>query len=109
MHKIHIDGKDKSFVLISLANEDGENSQVLEEITCGSREIASVLSRFLLIYALSPKNVAASFFKGPGSFTGLRISSAISNVINWNRTGSLTNVEYPEYGSEARITPRKGN
>lgn len=44
------------------------------------------------------------YFAGPGSFTGLKISAAISNIFNWARGTKITELKYPLYGREPNIT-----
>jgi len=48
-------------------------------------------------------------FKGPGSFTGLKMGVTAVNVFNWALgRKKVSELSYPEYGSEPNISKPKG-
>ena len=83
----------------------------------GGREMAEGLHRF--IHDKLVENHAdwrditeITFFSGPGSFTGLRIGSAVVNALAheldiplYDHHGERHDVIIPDYGRPANITP----
>jgi tRNA threonylcarbamoyladenosine biosynthesis protein TsaB len=123
---------DTSTPVCHLTLYDGEK-KVLDDSWRADRELAEKLFEYLeeklQIYNKSIKTITGiGIFKGPGSFTGLRIGVAVCNVIandrgipivgttgdNWREAAfkKLKNAEndkvvIPEYGREARITTQR--
>jgi len=56
-----------------------------------------------------PEFESISAFKGPGSFTGLRVGCAIVNSINYGlgRLSSFQDLVFPEYVKEPNISTPK--
>ncbi len=104
MYKIWIDASERYNKIVRVL--DGE--KLLSEKS-GDIDIVSSIQQIIKENNLETKDIEKiDFNKGPGSFTGLKISATIANVFNW-ANGKITvyEVEYPNYGREPNITPKK--
>ncbi len=100
MYKILIDSSQRYEKGVFLFND----SLLLDKIT-GDIDVAVEVRTILQKNNLNLRDI--SIFEpnlGPGSFTGLKIGIAVSNVFNWALgKKTLENLDFPVYGGEPNI------
>ena len=104
MYKLHLEATkidEKSVILY-------KDSNLLEEIR-GDIDIVCSIKKVLEKNNLSPKDIDEfTYDKGPGSYTGLKVSSSVANTLNWIfARKSIDKLEMPDYGSEPNISKPK--
>lgn len=101
MYKIYIDATQRYEKAVKLFKDD-----VLVEEMVGDINITSELQDLLDKNRLTIEDINTfESNPGPGSFTGLKISSTIANVLNWATGKKKTDeLSYPNYGREPNIT-----
>ena len=75
----------------------------------GDVDIVRSIKDLLETNNLSPKDIDEfTYNKGPGSYTGLKVSSSVANTLNWilDRK-NIDELKLPEYGSEPNISKPK--
>lgn len=103
MHKIFIDATDRHEKRVTLY----EGKKILGEKS-GDIDIVESIQELLKEKNLNILKVLFDFNEGPGSFTGLKISSTVSNVLNWSSgKAKISNLKYPVYGAEPNIHKTK--
>jgi tRNA A37 threonylcarbamoyladenosine modification protein TsaB len=110
LYRIYIDTSDRknTRVVLSLCEKSSPNETVVEEVT-GELDVSSTVDRILKKHKLKYEDISVyDYMKTSGSFTGLRVGAAITNMYNWilgkKDAGHL---DYPEYDREPNITPPK--
>lgn len=103
MMKILIDSTDRYIKTVSLFNND-----IKVDFLEGDIDITSAISELLIKHNLKPSDIDKyESNTGPGSYTGIRIGLAVSNILNWALQNPQKYQQVPNYGSEPNITPRK--
>jgi tRNA A37 threonylcarbamoyladenosine modification protein TsaB len=107
-YKIYIDTSDRTESYLALQRFEGENKETVAEKK-GQLDVVSSIKELLKENGLTLDEVeVVEANPGPGSFTGLRIGLAVSNILNWvlgkKKTAQMTQ---PFYGKEPNITPPK--
>lgn len=94
MYQIYLDTTDRVNNLVEL-RKDGD---VLDSLS-GEIDVVASLDELLKKHHLRISDIEDfSMNKGPGSFTGLKISAAIVNILNWSVTHkSSKDIVLPEY------------
>jgi len=107
MFKIYIDSSKRYEKSVVLKNSDG----IVVDGISGDIDIVESIKKLLGRNKLELSEVEFDFFEGPGdSFTGLKVGSVISNLLNWsNGKIDSTKPKLPNYGREPNISERKGN
>lgn len=99
MHKIFIDSSDRYEKKVTLHRDE----DLLAEKS-GDLDIVVAIKDLLQENNVDIDDVEFDYNQGPGSFTGLKIGSTVSNVLNWAlKKKVLKELKYPEYGSEPNI------
>lgn len=103
-YKIYLDTSKKDHKSVRLLRGAAE-IDVIE----GDIDVVSSMEKLLKNNNLSIDDIDEVVpFKGPGSFTGLKIGVTVANIINWAKgKKKLSELDYPEYGSEPNIQKRK--
>lgn len=103
MYKIYIDSSDRYEKRITLFEEN----KVINEKK-GDLDIVIAIRDMLKEQKIELTDVEFDYNQGPGSFTGLKIGSTVSNVLNWALLKkALRELKYPEYGSKPNIHKTK--
>lgn len=91
-----------------LYKKSGADEKILSEKK-GQLDVVSTIQNLLKENNLSLDDVEIiEANPGPGSFTGLRIGAAVSNILNWVLGKKKTeHIEPLFYGKEPNITPPK--
>ena len=100
MYRLHIDARQRYGKKVALFKND-ESVWTKE----GDAPV-SVLVRDVLkeTHVKMEDILDVTFEQGPGSFTGLKLSSVVANTINWGAgKKQLKDLKYPEYGAEPNI------
>ena len=107
MYKIYLDSAQRYEKSVRLVQENG-SQKVLGERS-GDIDLVVSIKELLEEHSLKVSDIDDVVSNlGPGSFTGLKMSATIANVINWvNGKKTLKELDLPEYGSEPNITPKK--
>lgn len=108
MYKIFIDATERYNKIVKLIKVVKDKERVVASKE-GDLDIVSTISQLLKDKKLESKDIGiVESNPGPGSFTGLKISSTISNVLNWALKRKKSNeLGYPNYGREPNITLKK--
>lgn len=105
MYKIYVDASDRKNNIVRLYKVLGDSQEQLTEVT-GEIDIVQTIKNVLHEHSIDIKDIGIfESFPGPGSFTGLKKSFAITNTLNW-ALGINTNpneVDLPNYGKEPNI------
>lgn len=105
MYKIYVDASDRKNNIVRLYKLLGNSQEQLVEVS-GEIDIVQTIKNILQEHSIDIKDVELfESFPGPGSFTGLKKSFAITNTLNW-ALGINTNpneVDLPNYGKEPNI------
>lgn len=109
MYKVFINASDRYKKLVQLRKYSTSEDFEIIGFKEGEIDIVASVREVLREAGLSVNDVKDFVsFPGPGSFTGLKISATIANVLNWSLgKRSIRELEYPDYGREPNITPRK--
>jgi tRNA A37 threonylcarbamoyladenosine modification protein TsaB len=107
-YKIYIDSSDRKITKTVLF-EIEKNREIEVSKKEGQVDIVSSIEELLDNAHLSIDDIGViSYNPGPGSFIGLRMGAAVSNVLNWVLgKKEAKDLEYPRYGAEPNITPPK--
>jgi tRNA threonylcarbamoyladenosine biosynthesis protein TsaB len=107
-YRIYIDTSDRAESCVVLYKTTGSEEKVLSEKK-GRLDVVSTIQNLLKENDLSLDDVEIiGANPGPGSFTGLRIGAAVSNILNWvSGKKKSEHIEPPFYGKEPNITPPK--
>jgi tRNA A37 threonylcarbamoyladenosine modification protein TsaB len=107
-YKIYIDASDRNTkkLILFKVEKKGDIEVCKKE---GQLDIVSSIQEMLNNSHISINDVElVNYNPGPGSFTGLRISATVSNVLNWVLgKKKIRDLVYPSYGKEPNITPPK--
>lgn len=102
-YKIYIDSSKRSDKSVALFDEDNKVISKLE----GDIDIIEAIKSLLNKNNIKVSEVFFDFFEGPAdSFTGLKVGSVISNVLNWANSQN-SKPKYPTYGREPNISQRR--
>lgn len=98
MFEIYIDTTDRHISIIELRKDNQVKSR-----TEGAIDVVTAIAEVLKSNNLVISDIGKfSMNPGPGSFTGLKISSAIVNALNWAVTGrSSKDLILPNYQASA--------
>ncbi len=103
MYSLYFDFSEKLKKIVTLKKADKK----VDEIIFSDDNTVGVVDRFLKRNKVNIEDIESADFKEDGSsFTGARISSAITNVINLSK-GKLQNynsIKLPKYSSEPNLT-----
>lgn len=101
MYKIYIDSSKRLEKKVQLLKADA----VVDEL-CGDIDMVASIKELLEKHHLNVADIAVfDVFKGPGSFTGLKMGVTIANVLNWAMGKKKSDaLVYPEYGAEPNIS-----
>ncbi len=103
MYKIFIDSSDRYEKKVSLFFNDS----LVSEKT-GDLDIVIAIKELINEQKIDINDIEFDYNQGPGSFTGLKIGSTVSNVMNWAlKKKILKELKYPKYGSEPNIHKTK--
>ena len=105
MYKIYVDASDRKNNIVRLIKIEVANQVIVAELA-GEIDIAESIKNLLLTNNVDFSHITEfESFPGPGSFTGLKKSFVLTNVLNWalNKKSDTTNVPLPEYGKEPNI------
>jgi tRNA threonylcarbamoyladenosine biosynthesis protein TsaB len=107
-YRIYIDTSDRAESRVVLYRMSAGVEEVLSEKK-GQLDVVSTIQDLLKENDLSLDDVEIiESNPGPGSFTGLRIGAAVSNILNWVLgKKKIEHIEPPFYGKEPNITPPK--
>lgn len=111
--KIILDGRIKLMKLIIDSSKREETIIKIDEKEYRvSDKVLPSLFKILKDHKLTLEDFESiSTFKGPGSFTGLRVGCAIANALNYG-LGKMNNFQdliFPEYGKEPNISTPKSS
>ncbi len=105
MYKIYVDATDRKNNKVKLIQYTGLTENIVDQIL-GEIDIITIIHELLVKNSLSIHDITKfESFPGPGSFTGLKKSFAITNTLNW-ALGINKNpykFELPNYGKEPNI------
>ncbi|MBN1162915.1 hypothetical protein JXA34_04200 [Patescibacteria group bacterium] len=100
MIEIYIDTSKRGGKEVRILKDGG----LIDSMT-GEIDVVDSLSKLLVKNGIKISKInGCNFFKGPGSFTGLKVGCAISNTINWAlKLKEIEQLEQPVYGSQPNI------
>lgn len=104
MYKILIDATERYNKSVKLV-ETLDNKVLFEKV--GDFDIVSVIQDALTLNNLKPSDILefVPLSKPDASFTGLKISYTVANVLNWSLgKKSIPDLLLPDYGREPNIT-----
>lgn len=105
MYKIYVDASDRKNNIVKLFKLKGEAQELVIEVS-GELDVVETIKDMLDKKSINLKDVEIyESFQGPGSFTGLKKSFAITNTLNWalGLKTNPNNFELPNYGKEPNI------
>jgi tRNA A37 threonylcarbamoyladenosine modification protein TsaB len=105
MYKIYADASDRKNNIVKLYKLQGDAQELVTEVS-GEIDIIQTIKDILHQNSIEIQNVDIfESFPGPGSFTGLKKSFAITNTLNWalGIKKNLDDATLPDYGKEPNI------
>lgn len=107
MLKIFIDANKRNYKIVTLLKTDGNLSATLAKKE-GDIDIVTEIQNIMEEQNMTLQQVDSfDFANGSGSFTGIKTSAAIANVLQWALKGTpIGELTVPEYGAEPSITPQ---
>ncbi len=105
MYKIYVDASDRKNNSVKLIQYTDSTEKIVDQVA-GDIDIVTGIQDLLVKNKLSMQDITKfESFPGPGSFTGLKKSFTITNVLNWalGIKKDPHKFDTPNYGKEPNI------
>jgi tRNA A37 threonylcarbamoyladenosine modification protein TsaB len=106
MYKIFVDATDRVTKKVHLEKiADGKTYIIASKE--GDIDLVTAIKQLLCENDLKVKDIDSFYApKGPGSFTGLKMSYAVVNMLQYASGSAPQDLLMPEYGAEPNIQPK---